>query len=503
MKFVTKHLDIASNQNSVLLNINDAKKFGLKKNDRIKIKISSNEISGIVSTTSVLVHEGTIGLFTSTWKKLGQPSNKTVEVRLAAPAKSLPYIKKKTRGSELSKEEIHEFVNDVVNGNLSRLEIASFVMAEQFKGMTLKETEIYTKAISEAGEMIDFDRPVYDKHSIGGVPGNKVTLLIVPTVAAGGLLIPKTSSRAITSPSGTGDSMEVLANVQFEGSELKRIANKVGGCIVWGGSLNFAPADDIIIQVEKEIMIDPRAQMMASIMAKKLSMGVDYLVLDIPTGVGAKVETLEKARDLSRDFVALGMKLGIKVECGITYGGQPVGHAVGPALEAKEALEVLSGKGPKSVIEKSNALSGVLFEMSGKAVRGEGMKMATELLRKGKSMKKMREIIEEQGGNPNITPEEIPIGKHKATIKSPIDGFIVNVDNKAINLICRRAGAPQEKGSGIVLTGKRGYKINRGDIILEIYAERASKLKDAVNLTEKLKPILVEGMLLEKITELS
>jgi AMP phosphorylase len=502
MKLIPKQIDIASNENIILLNEIDATNLNLKCYDRVKLQCGKNSVIGVVSLTNTLVPKGTAGLFTRTWKEVSCTSRQKVEINLAIPPKSREHIKKKIRGEELQKDEIYEFVRDVVDNNLSQLEIASFVMAEAFQGMTLKETELYTRAISETGKMIDFERPVYDKHSIGGVPGNKVTLVIVPTVAATGLLIPKTSSRAITSPSGTGDSMEVLAPVQFSEDEVKEIATKVGGCIVWGGSLDFAPADDIIIQIEKPLMIDPKPQMMASIMAKKMALGVDYLVLDIPAGKGAKVETLEEARAISRDFVTLGMELGMRVECGITYGGQPVGHAIGPALEAKEALEVLEGGGPKSVIEKSCSLSGILFEMGGKAPRGRGMAMALDLLKKGKSLEKMREIIEAQGGDPKITPGDIPIGRCKAVLKSPINGFIVNVDNRAINLIARRAGNPHEKGAGIMLTGKRGFKVNRGDVIMEIYAERTSKLNDAKNLAEKLNPVLIEGMLLERISEL-
>jgi len=241
--------------------------------------------------------------------------------------------------------------------------------------------------------------------------------------------------------------------------------------------------------------------MIASILAKKLAVGADCIVIDIPVGKGAKVETMEEARRLAQTFVELGNRFKARIECGITYGGQPVGHAVGPALEAKEALMALHGKGPASLIEKSTALAGILLEMGGVAPRGQGKEVAKEILFSGKALEKMREIIEAQGGDPNVKPEDIPIGPHQIQIKAPCDGFVTNVDNTAITAIARAAGAPAEKGAGVVLRWKRGYKVRKGDVILEIYAERESKLTQAYNVAVKTTPITIEGMLLQRVPE--
>lgn len=175
--------------------------------------------------------------------------------------------------------------------------------------------------------------------------------------------------------------------------------------------------------------------MLASIMAKKLAVGIDFLTLDIPVGRGTKVDDIEQAQSLGREFVELGQRFGVKVECGITYGDQPVGHTVGPALEAKEALEALSGNGPTSLIEKSTALAGLLLEMSGATPRGRGQDRAKEILASGKALQKMREIIEAQGGDPRVKPEDIPIGTHRIKLLSPADGYVVSVDNNAIKNI--------------------------------------------------------------------
>lgn len=369
--------------------------------------------------------------------------------------------------------------------------------------MDMDEVENLTRAIIESGEIIEFDKPAYDKHSIGGVPGNKVSLLIVPIVASSGLLIPKTSSRAITSPSGTADTMEVLADVEFSVDEFREIAIKTNGALIWGGALNLAPADDIIIRVEKTMGIDPIPQMLASIMAKKMAAGINTMVLDIPIGKETKMESVDDAINFGRLAIELGSRLNIRVQAGITYGEQPVGHNVGPALEAKEALEALINpkEAPASLIEKSCSLAGLLLEMGGKAPVGRGYQLAKEILFSGKAYEKMKEIIEAQGGNPNITPEEVPIGRYKYEVYAPVDGFVTKVSNKAIVEIARAAGTPKDKGAGVILHVKRGRKVSANDIIMEIYAERSVKLQEAIRILEKTPPIVIEGMLLKTIPE--
>jgi len=295
--------------------------------------------------------------------------------------------------------------------------------------------------------------------------------------------------------------MSVLAPVEFSAQELKKIVSKISGAIVWGGGLNLAPADDAFITVEHPLQLDPEPQMIASILAKKLAVGTDFLVLDIPTGEGTKISGSEEARRLGNRFIDLGAKLGIRIRCGVTYGGQPVGHAVGPALEAREALQTLEGSGPTSLVEKSTALAGMLLEMAGKASKGNGQGMAKEILESGRALKKMKEIIEAQGGDPSIKSEQIEIGTYKQTVTAPADGYATHVSNAAITQIARATGAPRERGSGVVLYLKRGHKVSKGEPILDIYAERETKLEQAYSLVAKLQPVTIEGMLLEEIPE--
>lgn len=491
-------VDILTDLKVVLLNNKDALSLGVKPHDRIKVKTRKKELTVMVNITNSYVNQGEIGI-TPPLKNLFECNiGEKVEVKVTGIPSSMEYIHKKMKGERLNYNEIYAIIEDIVEGNLSELEIAAFVLSQQFVGMSIDEIEYLTRAMVETGEKIDFDEPAFDKHSIGGVPGNKVSLLIVPIVAAAGLLIPKTSSKAITSPSGTADTMEVLAPVSFNTEEFKEIVKKVRGAIIWGGSLNMAPADDLIIHVEHPLRIDPVSQMIASIIAKKISVGIDNMVLDIPVGAGTKMESIEEAERFASMIVEIGKRLKVSTYCAFTYAGQPVGHAVGPALEAREALEALMGGGPTSLIEKATGLAGFLLELGGVAPENKGQDYAKEILRSGKALKKMREIIEAQGGNPNVKLEDIPVGEHVASLEAKADGYVTQVDNKSITKIALAAGAPRDKGAGVVLNYKIGYKVSRGDKLLTIYAEKESKLHEATALATKTMPIIVEGMLLQR-----
>ncbi len=501
MKLKARIIDLEVGKRMILLHEKDAQEIGTLVHDWVKISSGKRMTAAFVDTTKSYLKLGEIGIFKDVSKEFRVKEGAIISVSLAKPPESTKFIHKKMSGKPLAKEEYYTIMDDLVNHRLSDIQITAFLLAEEFHSLTMDEIEHLTRAMVDTGTVIDFDRPCYDKHSIGGVPGNKVTLLIVPVVAAAGLLIPKTSSRAITSASGTADTMEVLADVEFDAAELKGIVLKASGAIVWGGKLGIAPADDLLIRVEHPLNIDPFGQLLASILSKKLSVGADHVVIDIPVGTEAKVTTMEEARKLAKSFVELSERFNIHLQCGITYGGQPVGHMIGPALEAREALTALEGKGPASLVEKSTALAGILLEMGFMAQPGQGKDLAKEIVTSGKALKKMREIIEIQGGNPEILPDDIDVGLHRVAIKAPCDGFVTNVSNAAITAIARAAGAPREKGAGVALRWKRGYKVRKSDVLFEIYAERASKLNDAHKLALTLNPVTIEGMLLHKVPE--
>jgi AMP phosphorylase len=278
----------------------------------------------------------------------------------------------------------------------------------------------------------------------------------------------------------------------------------VGGVIVWGGATNIAPADDRIIIQEYPFKIDARGQMLASVMAKKFAVGANLVVIDIPVGQHTKVPSMQEGRKLAREFIELGERLNMKVECALTYGDIPVGRSIGPKLEAIEALRVLEGATePNSFIQKSLSLAGIAFEMSGKAARGTGNDMAQEILKKGKALEKFRQIIEIQGGDPQVKSGDIIPGEHQFVVNAPSSGYVVEMNNQSLVTLARVAGAPHDPGAGILLHAKKGSLVKTGEPLFTIYAERSWRLQKAIEDGRLLMPILVEGMLLDRVPSIT
>jgi AMP phosphorylase len=477
------------------------KDIDLKLNKQVRIKGPLEQ--PLTMLAAGMVESGQVGVSPSLAKRLGVIAGDIISILPRTRPTSYTHIRKKFHGEATwTHQEIREIVADIYAGNLTDLEMSAFLMAQQYLSLDLNEIEALTKSIAEYGERIEFEEEeVYDKHSIGGVPGNKVSLIIVPIVAAAGLLIPKTSSRAITSPSGTADTFEVLANIEFSAEEIQEIAPKVRGMLVWGGGVNLVPVDDMIInRIERPLSLDPRSMIIASILSKKISTSVNHLVLDIPVGLGTKIETRADAVDLGHMFVEVGRRINVQIDAALTYASQPLGHSVGPALEAEEAILTLMNKGPTSIREKATELAGILIEMGGLANRGQGQQVADTILSSGKALKKFKEIVEAQGGNPALNITDLPIGQYSEKVFAPKDGYIISMSNRAIKAIAKAAGAPTDKGAGVRIYKKLGEFIRAGEPILEIIAERETALDHAILVSKQIPLVTLEGMVLERIS---
>jgi len=499
MKFKVKSIPLRFEHSSVIMNPEDAAELGLIPGDRVKITYGKKFCVSDVNIATEIVEKGEIGLCKTTGPcQIEIPEKTEVDVIPVSKPKSVEYIKKRMRGEKLTRDEIYSIIRDITVNMLTEVELTAFIMTDYLMEVDLNEIEWLTRAMIETGETLTFEKGVVvDKHSIGGVPGNKISLIVVPIIAASGLLIPKTASRAITSASGTADTMEVLADVNLGIDEIKEITEVVGGVIAWGGATNIAPADDRIIRVEYPLSIDPKPQLLASVMAKKGAIGAKHIVIDIPVGEGSKVPDVEKGRELSNDFTELGRRLGLNVSCVLTYGGQPVGRTIGPALEAWEALRALENqKAPKSLVEKAIGVAGVLLEMVGKT--RNGVEYAKQVLESGKALQKFREIVEAQGGEPEVKSDDIVLGDKTYEVKAPIDGAVSYVNNHGLVKVARAAGAPKDKGAGILLYKKGGQHVRAGDILFKIYAEKEWKLEHAIELASIEPPITVSGMILER-----
>jgi len=500
MKLKAKLLDIqAGGRRIAILDDETASSLGVHSSDRMEITYNGEHLIAIVNIASNFPHNY-VGLYEEISKELRMKSGETVEVQLAETPEALSYVQAKIAGKRLRGNEIEMIVEDVVGRHFSDIELASFVTALYIHGLSMDEIEALSKAMVKTGNTLALDKsPVLDKHSVGGIPGDKTSLLVVPIIAATGLVIPKTSSRAITSPAGTADRVETLCPVNLTLEEIKEVVEKTNGCMVWGGALELAPADDLFIQVEYPLAIDPL--LLPSIMSKKKAVGATHLVIDMPTGRGAKIKTIGEAHTLAYDFIDLGNRLGMNVECAVTFGEQPLGYAVGPALEAREALSAVMGNGPSDLKEKATNIAGILLEMVGIK---NGKRKAEDLLKTGKAERKLREIIEAQGGDPKIEPGNIRVGEKTVEIAADREGRVLWINNKGIAQIAREAGAPKEKGAGVILKAKLGEQVKKSMVLFEIYAERNTKLEAAAELAKNLQPIGLsrkpeEKMLIDRI----
>lgn len=494
MKLKIKFLKWSAGLPVAMLNEKTAKEIGVTAKDRISIKTLSRkpkEVSTIIDIIeNHLVKENQIIVSSELQKILGLEQGQEVEIVLCPNSQSLDFIKKKLNNKSLSKKEMLAIIRDVVNNSLSEAEIALFISAMYQRGTSMKETIYLIESILESGNKLKLSgKFIADKHSIGGIAGNRTTPIIVSICTSAGLIMPKTSSRAITTAAGTADVIETIARIDFSMQELKKIIKKTKGCIIWGGSLGIVPADSKIIKIEKELGIDPEAQLISSIMAKKLATGAKYILIDIPYGRTAKVDK-QHALKLKKKFEYLGKYFHKKLKVVLTRGDEPMGNGVGPALELLDVIAVLDPKqkGPRDLMEKSLFLASEILEMTGKAKKGKGIELARNILDSGKAFEKFKEIIKAQGG----VLRKIKLGNFIKNIPAQKSGIISEIDNKKINALAREAGCPTNKYAGLYIYHNLGEKIKKGERIMTIYSESKSHLNEAVKFYKCQKPIRIK-----------
>jgi putative thymidine phosphorylase len=459
-----------------ILNHVDAKKLDAQALDRIKIKHGRKEIVAAVDISeSKDIQPGQIGLFKELVKELEIKKQTKLKVLPTTIPRSVDYIKKKLDKKELTKKEIDTIIKDLVENELTEIELTYFVSACYLNGLNDKETKYLTEAVVRHGEKLDIHRKVMvDKHCIGGIPNNRTTMLLVPIISAAGLTMIKTSSRSITSPAGTADTMESLANIEFDSEKINKIVKESDGCIVWGGAVDLAAADEKLIKVRHPLRLDPEGMMLASILAKKVAVNSTHLLIDIPLGKTAKITDKKQAKHLKNHFEKLGKQLHIKTKVIITDGSQPIGNGIGPNLEARDILYILrkNPKAPKDLEKKSIYMADLLFKIT------KTKASAREILNSGKAYTQFMKIIESQEGNGKIKPADLKLGKFQHKVKSTRSGRISEIDNKLISKIARLAGAPDDKEAGIYLNIKLKDKVKKGQILMTIYSNSKDKLNN-------------------------
>ncbi len=431
-------------------------------------------VNGATIVANALISDGLeglgadeIGLPQPALRRLGVKTGDHAHVSIAPPAASLDAVRAKIRGEELTREEIRAVVEDLAAHRYSDIEVAAFLIATS-SFMTTGEVLALTSSMAAAGTQLKWNRPVVvDKHCIGGIPGNRTTMVVTPIVAAHGLTMPKTSSRAITSPSGTADTMEVLARVELTEDEMRDVVERCNGCIAWGGHINLSPADDVLISIERPLSIDTPEQMVASILSKKIAAGSTHLLIDMPMGPTAKIRSHTHAQSVRKLFEFVASRLGLVAEVIITDGAQPIGFGIGPALEARDVLAVLNNRpdAPTDLREKSIRLAGRMLEHDPSLPGGRGEQRARELLATGEARKALDRMIEAQGP----PPRPAPIGSLVFEAPAPRDGVINQIDCFRIARIARTAGAPNDPGAGIDLQKKLGDIVRKGEPLYRVH----------------------------------
>lgn len=481
-----RYLGIDTYQHHVLFVREDcpiSQSQGFTVQSRVQVRMGNRTIIATVNAVrSQLLHHGEASLSEAAWEALGARSGGNIRLSLVAPLASHSHLRSKVYGQRLSDEAMLDIVTDIAAGRYSDLHLSSFVTACAGDRLDLEETTALTRAMIAVGQRLAWPAGVImDKHCVGGLPGNRTTPIVVAIVAAQGLCIPKTSSRAITSPAGTADTMEMLAPVMLDSAAMRKVVDKEGGCVVWGGSAGLSPADDVLVRVERPLELDSEGQLIASVLSKKAAAGSTHVAIDIPVGPTAKVRSREAAQFLSTRLVEVGRKVGLEVTVLITDGTQPVGRGIGPALEARDVLAVLQARAeaPADLLDRSVRLAGLILELSTSVPSGGGEQRARELLANGSAWKKFQAICEAQGGM-----REPPHARYSHPILATRAGRVSCIDNRRLARTARLAGAPHTPAAGLEFLAPLGAVIEIGQPLFVLHADAPGVVQYALDYIE-------------------
>ena len=453
---------------------------GFEVRSRIQVRMNGRRIVATLNTvTDGLLTPHEVALSEAAWKALAAREGQSVSLSHPPPLASDGYLRKKVYGGGLEASEIDLIVEEISTGLYDDIHLAAFVTACAGDRLDDAETVALTAAMVKVGDRLTWPAPkVADKHCIGGLPGNRTTMIVVPIIAAAGLVIPKTSSRAITSPAGTADVMETLTRVDLDLAEMRRVVEREGGCIAWGGSVQLSPADDILIGVERPLDFDSEGQLVASVLSKKIAAGSTHVVLDIPVGPTAKLRTMEAASRLEARLRHAAEAFGLKVRILQTDGAQPVGRGIGPALEARDVLAVLQRQAdaPADLAARGVELAARLLELMGACAEGAGTAMAWDLLASGRAWAKFQAICEAQGGmrNPGLAP-------YRTEVLAVRSGRVVSIDNRRLAKVAKLAGAPHDPLAGVDFHAPLGTVTEAGQPLYTVHAQTPGELDYALS----------------------
>ncbi|ANP45643.1 thymidine phosphorylase family protein [Candidatus Viadribacter manganicus] len=455
------------------------KSEGLAARARVLVRAGTRElIATLYQIENEWLHLDEVGLSEAAWRRLDLKPGEVLDVENTPSVDSLADVRHRIYGGRLDARAFGGIITDIVAGRYADIHLATFIAACSAFPLDVEEITHLTGAMADAGDRLSWGAPVVsDKHCVGGLPGNRTTPIVVAIAASCGLIMPKTSSRAITSPSGTADAMETLAPVDLDVSAMRRVVEAEGGCIAWGGAVKLSPADDVLIRVERALEIDTEGQLIASVLSKKIAAGATHVVLDLPVGPTAKVRTERAAENLTDHICAVASSFGMKTRVLRTDGAQPVGRGIGPALEARDVLAVLKGEpqAPQDLRMRALAIAAAVLELSGAAPQAQGAALAEEALASGRAWTKFQRICAAQGGM--RTP---PVAPLRRALGAPHSGIVTHINNRKISRLAKLAGAPDDKAAGLEILARLGDQVMAGAPLLIVHAEAPGELDYAL-----------------------
>ncbi|SOZ69423.1 putative bifunctional: glycosyl transferase and thymidine/pyrimidine nucleoside phosphorylase [Cupriavidus taiwanensis] len=397
-----------------------------------------------------------------------------------APA-SRSNLMAKVRGEPLDEAAYVAVLQDAMAGRYTEAELTEFLVAAT-RSLGDQEVVALARARTAFTPRIDWDEPiVVDKHSIGGVPGSRITLIVVPIVAAYGLAMPKTSSRAITSAAGTADAMETVARVDLAHDDVRRCVAQARACIAWNGRLNHSVVDDVMNAITRPLRLDSRRWSVASILSKKYTAGATHVIVDLPYGAQTKLATRADAEALGAMFEHVGKGLGLHVRALVTDGSRPIGRGIGPALEVRDVRQVLANDplAPADLRDKALRFAGEIIAFDPRVgSAAAGRRIATALLDEGKASAAFARIAAAQGAR----AAPVAPGAHTCMVSAALAGRVAAIDGLRISGVARAAGAPRDAGAGIDLLCTIGTRVAQGQPLYRIHADSDTALAAAAAL---------------------
>ncbi len=458
---------------------------GFGAHSRVQIEVGKRQlVARLNMVRGALLTPEEAGLSEPAWLQLNPQPGETAMFAHPASVDSLALVRAKIHGLTLDGGAFGTIMRDVVARRYSGLELAAFITACANGHLSPAEVSALTGAMVDTGRHLHWPYEVVaDKHCIGGLAGNRTTPIVVAIATSLGLVMPKTSSRAITSPAGTADTMEMLAPVDLTLEQMRRVVERAGGCVAWGGAIGLSPADDVMIHVERALDIDSEGQLVASVLSKKIAAGSSHVLIDIPVGPSAKVRSQTEADSLAACLQRVAADVGMRVQCLVTDGSQPIGRGVGPALEAHDVLSVLRRDvdAPADLRERALLLVTSLLQLAGVTRNKAGARaMATQALDSGAAWEQFQKICEAQGGmrTPGRAPQQYPV-------LASIAGRVAAIDNRQLSRVAKLAGAPMSPLAGLALHVHLGDRIATGEPMFTVHAQTRGELAYAMEYVQR------------------